>query len=434
MVNFLGPGAFGAANPSVVRPVVTPANGAGDPDDWAKDCTSPLTQDGTEWRAGLFNQLIALMRSAVRKSGITASNLDDDILSRAIRSQGLNYAVAGGTANAITILPDPAFTSIVVGTPFRILIAAANTGPATLNVNGLGAAPIVTRSGAALAADDLQAGAIETVVWSGTAFMLAGLARSETVTSVALNYYVAPTGSDTNPGTAGAPFLTLQRAVDVGSRVRTIAGSAVNINVANGSYAPFTANVRDTTFNIVGNIATPSSCVIANPVVGSSCASFLGSRATLRGFKLTGTGTGVNAAQQANVRVGNLELGIDGAQATFGYSLYAVDASIIRLFAPVRQLAQSLGAVFVSGAGSTIDLGAQTVTIDALNAILSPGVPGPTAWANGGFINAAGAAFAGAGPNYAKRYQADSGAGSIWTGGGGPNFIPGTVAGTGTYS
>ena len=352
------------------------------------------------------------------------------------RSQRLNYiAAVGGTANALTVTLDPAPASLaeMEGMPLRLRIGAANTGPVTLKPNGLGPAPVVTRSGAALAPDDLQPG-VETVIGTGTGFALAGLARSEAVTSTTLNYYVAPGGADTNPGTNASPFQTLQRAVDVGSRVRTIAGAVVNINAANGTYAPFVANVRDTTFNIVGNTATPASCIINNPVSGASCASFLGSRATIRGFRLTGTGTGVNAAQQANVRVGNIELGVDGAQATFGYSIYAVDASIIRFIAPMRQLSQNLGAVTVSGAGSTVDYGAQPFTIDALNAILSSGVPGPVAWANGGFINAAGASFPGAGPNYAKRYQSDSGAGSIWTGGGGPNFIPGTVAGTGTYS
>lgn len=402
-------------------------------DTYFADCINGAAGTGTPIPAHWLNRITANLRALVRKSGLPDA-YGDNLLAAAVRSQGLNYFVAGGAANAITITPDPAFTSIVVGTPFRILIAAANTGPATLNVNGLGAAPIVTRNNAPLAAEDLQAGVIETVHYTGTAFMLAGLARSETVTASALNYYVAPTGSDANPGTAGAPFLTLQRATDVGSRVRTIAGSAVNINVANGTYAPFIANVRDTTFNIVGNIATPASCVIANAVSGSPCASFLGSRATLRGFKLTGIGPGVSAAEQANVKVGNLELGIDGAQATQGYSISASGASLLRLIGPVRQLAQSLGAVFVSGAGSTVDLGAQVVTIDALNAILSPGVPGPVAWANGGFINAAGATFAGAGPNYAKRYQSDSGSGNIWTNGAGVNFIPGTVAGTGTYA
>ena len=314
---------------------------------WMKDCSDDNAEDGTPITAEFLNNLKAQLLTLFQASGIDINDADA-MLAIATRSQRLNYFVAGGSANALTITPDPAFTALVAGTPFRIMIAAANTGPATLNVNGLGATPIVTRSGAALAADDLQAGAIVTVICTGAAFMLAGLARSETVTSVALNYYVSPAGSDANPGTAGAPFLTMQRAIDVGSRLRTIAGSVVNINVANGSYAPSVVNVRDTTFNFVGNIANPASCVIANPVAGGSCVSFLGSRATLRGFKLTGIGTGVNAAEQANVKVGNLELGVDGAQATFGYSLYAVDASIIRLIGPVRQLAQNLGAVLVS--------------------------------------------------------------------------------------
>ena len=172
MVNFLGPGAFGAANPSAVRPPVVPANGAGDLDDWAKDCSDPLSQDGTEWRAALFNFLIALHRSAVRKSGITPSNLDDDILSKAIRSQYLNYAVAGGTANALTVTldPPPASYTELIGVPLRLKLAQANTGPVTLTPNALAAAAILLDGGEALTGGELVAGAIVTVIFDGTNF------------------------------------------------------------------------------------------------------------------------------------------------------------------------------------------------------------------------------------------------------------------------
>eukprot|EP01042_Synura_sphagnicola_P018082 gene18082-22861_t len=134
MVNFLGPGAWGSANPSAIRPPVVPLDGPGDLDDWAKDCTDPLSQDGTEWRAGLFNMIIALLRRAVRKSGIAASNLDDDALARAIRSQGLNYvASVTGTANALSIAldPAPADWAQLVGVPLRVIPSATNTGVAT---------------------------------------------------------------------------------------------------------------------------------------------------------------------------------------------------------------------------------------------------------------------------------------------------------------
>lgn len=172
MVNLWGPGAFGAARPAAVRPTLMPANGALDADDWSKDCTSPTARDGTEWRAGLLNALIANMRSVVRKSGVAVTNLDDDLLMRAIRKQGINYfPTVGGTANALTLALNPTITSYseIVGTPLRILVPAVNTstGP-TLNVDGLGAVTIKRLDGSGLAPGELLG--LNEVIFDGTDF------------------------------------------------------------------------------------------------------------------------------------------------------------------------------------------------------------------------------------------------------------------------
>ena len=91
--------------------------------------------------------------------------------------QGGNYATDSGTANALvaTLSPVPASLASLAGSPVRIKKgAAANSGAATLNLNGLGAASITWPDGTA---GDLPANAILNMVCTGTAFVLVGVGR-----------------------------------------------------------------------------------------------------------------------------------------------------------------------------------------------------------------------------------------------------------------
>ncbi|MBW9072240.1 MULTISPECIES: DUF2793 domain-containing protein [Agrobacterium] len=85
-----------------------------------------------------------------------------------------NFAVAGGTANALTatLTPTPLSLASLVGAPIRLLITATNTGACTLNINGLGAVPIKLDNGNDPAAGDLPAGAIVQLVYTGTAVQI----------------------------------------------------------------------------------------------------------------------------------------------------------------------------------------------------------------------------------------------------------------------
>ncbi|WP_439580410.1 hypothetical protein [Elioraea sp.] len=82
---------------------------------------------------------------------------------------------AGGSANARTIGLTPALGSYFAGLAVRFVNgAAANTGAATLNVDGLGAVAIRKGDGTVdLDAGDLAASALVTVVHDGTVFRLA---------------------------------------------------------------------------------------------------------------------------------------------------------------------------------------------------------------------------------------------------------------------
>lgn len=84
---------------------------------------------------------------------------------------------AGGTANAITVSLSPAITAYTAGMVIRFINgASANTGATTLNVNGVGAVALNKGDGTtALAAGDLPAGHIVTVIYDGTRFRLVGV-------------------------------------------------------------------------------------------------------------------------------------------------------------------------------------------------------------------------------------------------------------------
>ena len=91
-----------------------------------------------------------------------------------------NYAVAGGTANAITASLNPAPAALQAGLRISLLIANANTGSVTLNLNGLGATNVRDRSGAELNSGDLAPG-IHGFAFDGTNWVWSGRQRGQLI-------------------------------------------------------------------------------------------------------------------------------------------------------------------------------------------------------------------------------------------------------------
>lgn len=178
MADLLGPGAAAALNSVNSRPVFTPVNqGGGDPDSWARDCSSPSAADGTQDKAAHMNMLLAQLRSAIRGGAVPENSADDDMLRRAMRSQRFNWLTAGGSANAITLTPSPAFAALadLVGVPLRFLATGTNSAAATLAVNALTATAVTQIDGTALAGSEIRAGLIHEVIYDGTAFRIVSI-------------------------------------------------------------------------------------------------------------------------------------------------------------------------------------------------------------------------------------------------------------------
>ncbi|NLS02331.1 hypothetical protein HGP14_02965 [Rhizobium sp. P32RR-XVIII] len=174
----------------------------------------------------------------IEQSGFVPS--DDMQLARAIQSQRMNYAVAGGTANALTTVLTPATEALTVGMVLRLLVTTENTGPVTLNA-GVGALAVVTASGAPLARRDLVVGDIATLIYDGASWRMASMVRSEVLRNIGANVtlYVRPDGSDSNDGSSNTPeaaFATPQGAVDYVNLTFAANSFTVTINVTAGTY------------------------------------------------------------------------------------------------------------------------------------------------------------------------------------------------------
>lgn len=139
-----------------------------DQDDEANDQATAINaclfKDGGNFAADMDingNKFTNVGNAAARASFAAAGQVQDSSLQWAGTSSGTDTITASVT---------PAITAYAAGQCFRFIAGGTNTGAATLNLNSVGAADI--KKGAdgttALAAGDITAGGIYTVVYNGT--------------------------------------------------------------------------------------------------------------------------------------------------------------------------------------------------------------------------------------------------------------------------
>jgi len=105
-------------------------------------------------------------------AGWVGFNLPDDV-----------YVTDTGTANTIVGTPVPAIAAYAEGRHFLVKVNVTNTGATTVNLNGLGAAPLVNVDGSALAAGTVVADGIYLLTYDGTSFQV----LNPTASSLLLN-------------------------------------------------------------------------------------------------------------------------------------------------------------------------------------------------------------------------------------------------------
>jgi hypothetical protein len=154
------------------------------------------------------------------------------------------YAVDLGAQNAMVANVWPVPTQLTVGMEIRVKAAFGNTGPATLNLNGLGTVPIHRANGAVLSSGDYNAGQVLTLCYDGAAWQIVNYFgfTSSTTNNNTYNLtipYVAD--SSTTPNVITANFTPPIASLAVGMNpitvklANTVTGAttiAVNTNAA----------------------------------------------------------------------------------------------------------------------------------------------------------------------------------------------------------
>jgi hypothetical protein len=231
MTDLLGPGDAGAANTiTTTTDVTNPATG----DTFFQDCTAGVPGTGTSIVSKWLNRFLQQVRRVITNANIPQSNSDDDMLGQAIQSGNLNNAgTFGGTANALTATLEPVPASLNPGLVIRGIIAAVNTGPATLQVVGVSSSniPIVLQNGNPLVGGEFIIGRSVSFTYDGVYFQVGIPAARMRLSANATFYVNASSGSDTNNGqSSGAAWQTLQHAANYISQNVDTAGFNVTIS------------------------------------------------------------------------------------------------------------------------------------------------------------------------------------------------------------
>lgn len=111
----------------------------------------------------------------------------------------INFAIDTGVVNA-SVASVPGVASLFAGLTMTLLVASKNTGPATLNVNGLGAKPIVLQNGAILAGGELQTGGQYLLQYTGSAWQILGLSVTTQLSPQEIAAGVTPSNYSYAPG------------------------------------------------------------------------------------------------------------------------------------------------------------------------------------------------------------------------------------------
>lgn len=144
----------------------------------------------------------------------------------AVQSGSYTYAVAGGTANALTATFAPAVSSPPDGMTVRIKASATNTGAVTLN-----GAAVQLETGAALAGGEIVSGRIYTFQRNGSIWILVSVAAAAAALANTQNLILNPLFRINQAGFAGGAVAGGTYAID---QWGAPAGVPSNMTFANG--------------------------------------------------------------------------------------------------------------------------------------------------------------------------------------------------------
>lgn len=352
---------------------------------------------------------------------------------------GGNFAVAGGTADALTATIASSLSSLSDGMTILVRASAANatitpTLNLTLGSTATGAKPIVKGNLLPLSAGDIQgAGHVLLLQYNSTAdkwvlFNPANGLNSRIRLGANLTLYVATTGSDTtnNGLSAGSPFATIQHAYDVLKANYDLCGYTATIQVADGTYTaglsctgPLMGQAGAAGLILQGNTGAMSNVIISTSV---DCITLSGGSAmTVQYVKMiTSNGNAINVTSLSTLRIGNVNFG-----AAYGNHMIVSGSSKIFLIANYT----------ISGGTTTYAhmqaYGSASIQANGVGTVTITGTP---AWGygfafayDGASMYIPGITFSGSATG--ARYIASTN-GVINTAGSGASYLPGSVAGS----
>jgi hypothetical protein len=227
---------------------------------------------------------------ATATTSIPLANLDADFstVATALNDAATfsNYALDSGTTDAYVVTLSGISTTYQAGLAIQFQATTANSGPATLNVNGQGAKAIIYPDGSTLSANAIVVGAIASVMYDGTSFQLLSVKNAAgggggggSVSSVAMSV-------PNFLSVAGSPITT--------SGTLAVTYSGTPLPIANGGTGATTAAGIRTTIG-AGDVNGPVASVDSEIALYSSTTGKVIKRASTTGI-LKGTSGVLSAA------------------------------------------------------------------------------------------------------------------------------------------
>lgn len=322
---------------------------------------------------------------------------------------GANFAVDTGTVNALAAMLNPAVLAYFDGMEFTVKAAFANTGPATLSINGLVSKPITRVDGTPLIANDILAGQIAVLRYNATTgtFQYSQTSAAQ-IAAAQASANSAATSASTAVTNAGAAFTSATNAANsatsAASSAAAAAASAASIaypiSVANGGTGSTTAAAALTalgaaaaaggTLNnptLTGAVTVPTVATSDNSTAAASTA-YVRNVVTAGSLAYTPVEQGGGPNQTAGTKV---NLGKDAttnklryALATVDYGVLATEAFVTGSYAPLASPTFT-GTVTGSFSGSLNGNATTATSATTANTATTAGnVTGTVAIGNGG--------------------------------------------------
>ncbi len=137
------------------------------------------------------------------------------------------YGTTAGTGSAYTLSLNPAPMGLVEGLRITVKIHVANTGTATINVNGLGSKSILKGNGSTLSLGNLKPSSVYSLVYNGTAFILQGEGG---------DYYIGDTINSANL------IKTGESAIELWSNTGTLKSEDMALDLSGNIYVAYSGS------------------------------------------------------------------------------------------------------------------------------------------------------------------------------------------------